>query len=1464
MLDPKLIEQYLAYQKSGKYLNEDTLKFSQPLEVENVDAVSVDCLLNTHHFQKAFVEERGKKYIKSGLLFLNSLSFDLAKEIKKLKQFNGVVEIAYPAALYLGGVFHALKNHISFNDFNDFSSTDGAIKLNITLGGEDFGVMSRLYEEYHWLIRDTYLFGTTWSSQAMRSGNNAGVLKSLKLTSKEPGEKNVPEYYGTYSVLNSTYDYTDLYNRSKFDSRRINNDKYTDHERFCITLAYLKQLMAGGLTETEAKNLIGDAMNNVAVREHLVEYSVLGKDGSYDKNNPVTLLDGVYQALQTEIAQLSTKYTDQFLVSLYPSGGGLSHIGPLWLSKDPVDTTNVYKRSCRFIWAQGGLASLASSPDPYITLNGYLDRLPAANRNGRFAIVSKAGYTHNMRLQELMDTVGIHNLEYFEEEFLNWVDSEKRSDFTDKLHFISALKAITLLTEDDFVELKLNDIPYTVEYQMGLITGYSLYHKVNDEANESTWLVNAFLTAAQFKKLNSVTTEFLNTKLALNNYTTFGMLKAGDYHMLIEQAPFRREFIFAEITTLNKGFLARKMIFGDQVLPKYDFIDVASATAIDPTKDYRFIPLIKYYDVRATNNMHVRICEFCTNINVSPLNENILKLLHPFITRYARYKEEQPSGTFDAFVDILIELFVTKMSVGYNKYIEVYKKVIAGLIDPNGVNSLFKVSEDQREELLDFKKTTYYNLRSLLDNNLYVPNSDFYHRSGDIDFASPELFKQPMFYNYTQHLSCLDMKQDPDTVNGRPKHLYEYVKILDRGNRDIGNDLLADLMWLRQEFKLTKDEHNPVNTGAIDYLTSSTYFSFLSAFSSRHHSLLHSLSSYSNLAATETDGEATFGVFNTLETVDGVPALVIQYIGEIESMLKTAENSARQKDGQNTPNGSFCMDVDFRNGVAQPTQDNGIPADLQEGTVSSFVVDFGAANQQIFKNIDLDTSQFTNTEASINAYVNLIKSEHNRQPTSSNLFSVVSQYSYSCGVEAMGNAMIQPLGYFYLKNVPLFVGSYWITNVSHKIQANVMTTSFKGVRQPMITIPRKQDVMIRLLKQNSETIKKVEEQANPNAPVTQADVNKFFTYGITKDQFTNVTYNTMYDGSVPKERIKIVMDTLQSKYNLSYMQAAVVTSNLMYESYLNPLYKQKGGPAYGLAQWENPRQAELIQRMRKDLGDNYEQARVEDAILVQLAFMFDGSNKEETRRIGQSRIRSATTIGEALFGFGRYYEGFAGSDNKDNMCASLTDTSIKGWKKRAVFARDIIGLKYPDLKQQAEEAASPGEIEPRFDYLTKRTLPAPLNEGVKLYGTKEKKGAGSNSTIVNWATELGITNYKSDDTAWCGLFVAITTKKAGFTGVKEPLRALDWLNFGVAVSTPVIGDVVVSTRSGGGHVGYYVGESDTHYYLLGGNQSDKVKIGPISKKAVKGFRRPPYTTQPDNLISYKVDSKGVVSEMKLS
>jgi hypothetical protein len=76
------------------------------------------------------------------------------------------------------------------------------------------------------------------------------------------------------------------------------------------------------------------------------------------------------------------------------------------------------------------------------------------------------------------------------------------------------------------------------------------------------------------------------------------------------------------------------------------------------------------------------------------------------------------------------------------------------------------------------------------------------------------------------------------------------------------------------------------------------------------------------------------------------------------------------------------------------------------------------------------------------------------------LFDIYRQSSYSCEVTMMGNVMIQPTMYFYLKNIPMFRGSYWITEVSHKLQSGNIVTTFKGSRIPYASLPDPKDSFI--------------------------------------------------------------------------------------------------------------------------------------------------------------------------------------------------------------------------------------------------------------------------------------------------------------------------------------------------------------------------------------------------------------------
>lgn len=126
-----------------------------------------------------------------------------------------------------------------------------------------------------------------------------------------------------------------------------------------------------------------------------------------------------------------------------------------------------------------------------------------------------------------------------------------------------------------------------------------------------------------------------------------------------------------------------------------------------------------------------------------------------------------------------------------------------------------------------------------------------------------------------------------------------------------------------------------------------------------------------------------------------------------------------------------------------------------------------------------------------------------------------------------------------------------------------------------------------------------------------------------------------------------------------------------------------------------------------------------------------------------------------------------------------------------------------------------------------------IAEADNLIGTRENLGARSNPIILDWADSLDI-HYPNDDVPWCGLFVAHCV---GSTMPEEilpanPLGARQWERFGDPIN-PRWGAILVfwreSRASGKGHVGFYAGEDESAYRVLGGNQGNKVCLTWVGK-----------------------------------
>jgi len=137
------------------------------------------------------------------------------------------------------------------------------------------------------------------------------------------------------------------------------------------------------------------------------------------------------------------------------------------------------------------------------------------------------------------------------------------------------------------------------------------------------------------------------------------------------------------------------------------------------------------------------------------------------------------------------------------------------------------------------------------------------------------------------------------------------------------------------------------------------------------------------------------------------------------------------------------------------------------------------------------------------------------------------------------------------------------------------------------------------------------------------------------------------------------------------------------------------------------------------------------------------------------------------------------------------------------------------------------------------TEPRWLTIAASHIGTREIAGPKHNAKIIGWLQRLK-SWITTDEIPWCGTFCAAVMQESGLPYPKEFPRAKAWADYGANLrSTHVApGAILVFSREGGGHVGFYVGEDATAYHVLGGNQSNSVNITRILKNRCIAIRWP--------------------------
>ena len=145
------------------------------------------------------------------------------------------------------------------------------------------------------------------------------------------------------------------------------------------------------------------------------------------------------------------------------------------------------------------------------------------------------------------------------------------------------------------------------------------------------------------------------------------------------------------------------------------------------------------------------------------------------------------------------------------------------------------------------------------------------------------------------------------------------------------------------------------------------------------------------------------------------------------------------------------------------------------------------------------------------------------------------------------------------------------------------------------------------------------------------------------------------------------------------------------------------------------------------------------------------------------------------------------------------------------------------------------------------------DKALEYVGTKEVPGVEHNQTVVGWlecfAKNIGSWGQSRDETAWCAVFVSMVLHECGYRGTDDA-RAASYLKWGKPSKLDK-GCVVVIKRQGGGqdnrtgsragyHVGFLNRVTKNYIVILGGNQSDSVRVSyfPRARYDIIALRKP--------------------------
>jgi hypothetical protein len=351
-------------------------------------------------------------------------------------------------------------------------------------------------------------------------------------------------------------------------------------------------------------------------------------------------------------------------------------------------------------------------------------------------------------------------------------------------------------------------------------------------------------------------------------------------------------------------------------------------------------------------------------------------------------------------------------------------------------NNCFRILKQESKrtfsQVNDNKINTY--LKHLISEMLNVAKSYLSDLNKEEQKIRSEIndndLKEQVYYNfktiYERYLYNKEYKPFADN-NGIP--LEQSFQFVDRVYKDISQDVILTYDKLVQD---SKTDDISIYTSISNLLSHNNFIFF----------------PFQNFIASG-DGNLEewikcFQVSNTnIRENQSKPSFVCMFTGGYSNYLNIDNNSPSYPD-----DGVKIYNFDENSNYVI---NNNLPQDFLSGnTIYCFRYNYGQQNEAVFNGINLSTTQFNNTDASLKIQDSVINQQYNSNPISKgqSLLNIYRNLSYtlSSGIY-YGNVCIQPTQYIQLDNVPLFNGLYMIYEVEHKMSTNNrLETSFKAYR----------------------------------------------------------------------------------------------------------------------------------------------------------------------------------------------------------------------------------------------------------------------------------------------------------------------------------------------------------------------------------------------------------------------------------